>query len=259
MPASVKTLETRDNDSATALLLACSTMNRCATEVLLKKGAKICVEDMYLNSSLHRVQSAEKGITVARLLLDYPDRRIDIDQKNIYDKTALHLASEIANELIVDLPLDHSSDTNCQGPAKYTPLHVAIYSRRISIVKKLLERGADTNVRDNRWLDAATAAKTTKLASQDIIKLVIEHEHRVDRDRRRLSQAGSLELPSGERRKSSTTSELMRMETSGTLGQNGGQIRKQPSPSSLSRKETVYLQSSSAGREVKQIRHPYRT
>jgi ankyrin repeat protein len=242
----VQTLETRDNDSATGLLLACSTRNRRTTEVLLRKGAKVGVQDMYLNTPLHRVQSAEKGIAVAQLLLKYPNRPIDINQKNIYDKTALHLACEMANEPMVDLLLDHGADPNCPGPAKCTPLHVSIYSRRISIVKKLLERGADTALRDSRGLDAITAANTTKLASQNIIKLVLDHEHRVEQDRlRRLSQTRSLETPSGERRKSSTASELTRLETSGSSGQSGGQIRKQSSPSSLPRKDTIYSQSSS--------------
>jgi hypothetical protein len=208
----VKSLETRDNDQATALLLACSTRNRCTTSVLLNKGAKVGVQDVYRNTPLHRVQSATGGTGVVRLLLDSPGHPINIEQKNIYDKTALHLACEMGNEPMVDLLLEHGADSNCQGPAKCTPLHVAIHSRMVTIVKKLLEQSADTAIRDSSGRDAVMTARTMKRPSSEITKLVQEHEHRTNQ-LRRLSHIRSLDPPSEQGRKSSTSADMQKRES----------------------------------------------
>ena len=174
----VKSLETQDNDKATALLLACSTKNRDTTSVLLKKGAKVGVQNIYGNTPLHRAQSKRGGTQVARLLLD--SDHIDINQKNADDKTALHLACEMGNEPMVDLLLECGADRNCQDCAGYTPLHAAIISRCVAIVKKLLEQGANTAIKDNSGRDAVMTAKTRKYRCSEIIKLVQEHERRIN-------------------------------------------------------------------------------
>jgi ankyrin repeat protein len=206
----VKSLETRDNDQDTALLLACSTRNRYTTSVLLKKGAKVGVQDNYGNTPLHRVQSATGGTVVARLLLDSPGHPNIIDQTNIYDKTALHLACEMGNEPMVDVLLELGADPNYQGPAKCTPLHVAIDSRRVPIVKKLLEKGADTEIRDSSGRDAATTTRTTKRLPPEITKLVQHHTNQL----RRPSYVKSLEPPSEQERKSSTSTGMASMDIS---------------------------------------------
>lgn len=122
-------------------------------------------------------------IAVAKLLLNHKNgESTDINAKNGYDKTALHLACQLGNEPMVSLLLDRGADANISGPGYCTPLHVAIDQRRPSIVKKLLEIGdVDISLRDGAGRNALKAAKTTKLGSPEIIRLLQEHEERIRR------------------------------------------------------------------------------
>ncbi|KFY22705.1 hypothetical protein V493_06384 [Pseudogymnoascus sp. VKM F-4281 (FW-2241)] len=172
----VATLESRDFDDCTALLLACGERNRRTTKALIDHGAKLDVHDKYHNTPLHRAQDATGGSEVAKLLLSHPSHAIDINAKNCYDKTALHLACELENEAMVSLLIDYNADINCHGPHGCTPLHVAIDYRRPSIVKILLHKGANTLLTDADKRDAMKAAKTTKRGSPEIKRMLQEHE-----------------------------------------------------------------------------------
>ncbi|OBT73571.1 hypothetical protein VF21_07630 [Pseudogymnoascus sp. 05NY08] len=180
----VATLEKRDFDGCTALLLACSTRNWKTTKVLLDHGAKLNVHDKFLNTPLHRVQVANGGSEVAKLLLTHPSQAIDINAKNCYNKTALHLACELENEVMVSLLIEHNADVDCHGPHDCTPLHVAIDYRRLSIVKILLDKGANTSLPDADKRDAVKAAKTTRRGSQEIKTMLQEHETKLERKRK---------------------------------------------------------------------------
>jgi ankyrin repeat protein len=190
----VATVETRDNDESTALLLACATRNRHITRVLLNHKAMVNVQDRYLNTPLHRVHAATGGVAVVKLLLGQKDHRININQKNSYDKTALHLACQMGNEPMAELLLDNGADVDSQGPGQCTPLHVAIDQRRLTVVKKLLARGADVTIRDAAGRNAVKAAKTTRLASPDINRLLYEHEIAAREKQRRLSHSRTLSV-----------------------------------------------------------------
>ncbi|OBT38720.1 hypothetical protein VE00_10761, partial [Pseudogymnoascus sp. WSF 3629] len=172
----VATLEKRDFDGCTALLLACSTRNWKTTKVLLDHGAKLNVHDKFLNTPLHRVQVANGGSEVAKLLLTHPSQAIDINAKNCYNKTALHLACELENEVVVSLLIECNADVDCHGPHGCTPLHVAIDYRRLSIVEILIDKGANTLLSDVDKRDAMKAAKTTKWGSREIKTMLQEHE-----------------------------------------------------------------------------------
>ncbi|KFY40062.1 hypothetical protein V494_03673 [Pseudogymnoascus sp. VKM F-4513 (FW-928)] len=168
----VATLETTDSDDCTALLLACSKLNRRTTKVLLDHGARTDVHDRYLNSPLHRVQSSKGGIEVAKLLLAHG---VDIDARNCFNKTALHLACELENMAMVSLLIEHNADINCHGPRGFTPLHVAIDSRRPSIVKILLDKGADRTLLDADNRDAVTVARETTRRSPEIQAMLVNY------------------------------------------------------------------------------------
>lgn len=200
----VATLETPDKeDKSTALLLAAATRNRRTTEILIKHDALVAVTDKYLNTPLHRAQAANGGVAVAKLLLGHKDGvATDINAKNGYDKTALHLACQLGNEPMVTLLLSRGADANAPGPGHGTPLHVAIDQRRPGIVKKLLEIGdADISLRDGAGRNALKAAKTTKLGSPDIIRLLQEHEEKA----RRLSYSNPAGQIRGRKPSSSST------------------------------------------------------
>lgn len=180
----VATLETRDSDGCTALLLACGTKNWRTIKLLLARGAKLDIRDKYHNTPLHRAQDATGGSQVAKLLLSDPSHAIDINAKNCYNKTALHLACELKNEAMVGLLIEYNADINCHGPHGCTPLHVAIDYRRPSIVKILLDKEANPALSDADNRDAVRAAKTTKHGSREIQKMVEEHNTKLGRKRK---------------------------------------------------------------------------
>lgn len=180
----VATLETRDSDGCTALLLACGTKNWRTIKLLLDHGAKLDIHDKYHNTPLHRSQVATGGSQVAKLLLSDPSHAIDINAKNCYDKTALHLACELKNEAMVSLLIEYNADINCHGPHGCTPLHVAIDYRRPSIVKILLDKEANPLLPDVDKRDAVRAAKTTKHGSREIQMMMEEHNMKLRRKRK---------------------------------------------------------------------------
>lgn len=180
----VETLETRDSNGCTPLLLACGTRNWKKTKVLLDRGAKLDVQDKYHDTPLHKVQEKTGGTTAATLLLSHRSHAIDIDAKNCHNKTALYLACEMENEAMVRLLIKYKADIDCRGPHGYTPLHVAIDYRRLFIVKILLSNNADPTICDADGRDALRVAKTTRQGSQEIQKLLRDHEIKLGRKRK---------------------------------------------------------------------------
>ncbi|KFX94732.1 hypothetical protein V490_04225 [Pseudogymnoascus sp. VKM F-3557] len=180
-------LETRDSDQCTALLLACGTKNSNTTKVLLDHGAKVDVRDKNLNTPLHRVQDAKGGSRVARLLLDDSSKTIDINAKNCYDKTALHRACELGNDVMVSLLIDNKADIDCHGPHGCTPLHLAIDNRRVHIVKLLLVKNANISRCDDDERNAMKWAKTTKSPSPEIQNMLRDHEKMLAGQKRKQS------------------------------------------------------------------------
>lgn len=180
----VATLEKRDIDGCTALLTACRGRNWKSTEVRTDHGAKINVHDKFLSTPLYKVQNRKGDTAVTKLLLTHPSQSININAETCYDKTTLHLAYELGNRAMVDLLIEYNADINCHGPYGCTPLHVAIDQRRLSVVKILLDRGAETLLYDANKRYVMKAAETTRRGSWDIIKMVEDHEVKPRRKRK---------------------------------------------------------------------------
>jgi len=70
----------------------------------------------------------------------------DVNTKDKYGRTALHLASYYMHKQIVKILLDAGADVNAKDQYGYTPLHVATFNGYEQIVKILIEAGADVNV-----------------------------------------------------------------------------------------------------------------
>lgn len=203
MIGQVGSLEHRDTDFATPLLLAASTCSYRMTRLLLDRGAKVDVCDHSNKTPLHRCQAKVGGVKVARLLLErQPDlvNRVDgakrtalfmaVENGNVemaelllgvfdakpdvqetYERTALFRACELGNEAMVGLLLKHDAKPNIQGPGLCTPLLAAIdvavrTERRVAIAGMLRARGADPYMRDADGQNAFDMAGKAGYASE---------------------------------------------------------------------------------------------
>jgi ankyrin repeat protein len=89
-----------------------------------------------------------KGLEIIRFLLDHG---ADIDLIDDVD-TALHSAIAFKNTEVVKLLLDRGANANLKVSligADWTPLHLAMYGEFFEIAKLLLDHGADPDIRDD--------------------------------------------------------------------------------------------------------------
>lgn len=68
----------------------------------------------------------------------------DLDQDR-----ALHLAAETGNVKSVELCLKHGAYVNAQRTTLMTPLHIAAMKGDLEIVEMLCSKGADLHMKDN--------------------------------------------------------------------------------------------------------------
>lgn len=88
--------------------------------------------------------AAEKGDLQEILALSNQD--IDLNAKDEYGNTALHLAAYRGHPKIVDYLLEKKVEMNSPNKGGYTPLTLAIDAGYIDAAKKLVEHGADINI-----------------------------------------------------------------------------------------------------------------
>jgi ankyrin repeat protein len=132
---------------ATPFLHACSQHDIETVGLLLRHGARSDVCDRHARNGLHLCQRKKGGVQVATCLLD--SRAVDVDSSDDFGYTALRLAAENANKIMVELLLDRGAKPNKAGPGGYTPLMAAVEASmpnrevKEGILTTLLQRGAD--------------------------------------------------------------------------------------------------------------------
>ena len=75
---------------------------------------------------------------------------VDVSAKDATGKTALHYCADHSNKDAVELLLSvDKSLVDVQDNSGHTALHLASVAGSVPVVKSLLSRGADPNLRDN--------------------------------------------------------------------------------------------------------------
>lgn len=101
------------------------------------KGSGLPTPDS-LNGAL-QTALLNNNVSIARLPLQ---QGATIDQRGLYDSTALHFASHRGNETLVQLLLDYGADVNAQDYFHQTALQLASRNGHKADVQLLLKRGA---------------------------------------------------------------------------------------------------------------------
>ena len=155
-------LNAPDKEGRRPLHLAAFVVDPEITEVLVELGAEINATDNKGRTALHWVVSdtlktinkdisnKEKKIETLKVLLN---KNADPNQPDNLGRTAVHEAAAYGYmeeiKLIKKLkPKKFKDAINATDKAGNTPLHLAIYNRRIDMSEWLLENGADPNIQN---------------------------------------------------------------------------------------------------------------
>src|SRR6266404_7970470 len=118
-----------------------------AVDYLLQRGADVNARREDLWTPLH-VAANVGALTVARALLD---NRADVNSRNDDDQTPLHLLSsrdtshdEGDSSDLAKLLLERGANVNGKDKNNATPLHMGYHYNKLSIVRVLLDHGANT-------------------------------------------------------------------------------------------------------------------
>lgn len=102
----------------------------------------------------------------------------DVNTKDSYNKTALHVAVEYDNLEIVRLLLDHNAKVNVKSKDKRTPLLMIDETVRdeddksvVEIARLLIAKGADINVQDD---EGETALMMAGDGNLEVVKILLE-------------------------------------------------------------------------------------
>ncbi|MBP7635388.1 ankyrin repeat domain-containing protein [Candidatus Ozemobacteraceae bacterium] len=89
--------------------------------------------------------------------------------------TPLHFAAQSGNVSIVRALLNAGADVNARNPQNITPLHLAAWDGNADIVSLLLEHGADINLRNHRNEGMSALDLAAMTGAADVVRVLIEH------------------------------------------------------------------------------------
>ncbi|XP_017544099.1 CARD- and ANK-containing Inflammasome Adaptor Protein [Pygocentrus nattereri] len=125
-----------EKERKTPLHLAAMAGHTDAVSTLLAGKAKCGAKDMDGCSALHyAARNGHKSVAAALLA---SGRIKNVDDRNVWRRTPLHLAAEHGQELLVDLLLEKQAKINAIDNNKDTPLHSACRAGHLGTVQRLV-------------------------------------------------------------------------------------------------------------------------
>ena len=143
-------------------------------DLLRHNGADLNARGDYGRNPLHG--AADSGnLEVVRKLIEYDPAFINA-REGAGGETPFHWASEGQNPRdgsVVRLLLEHGADINVQNNGGRTPLHTASWNGALEVVRVLLEHGADVEVKSEYgWTALQEAADE---GHDEVVELLREH------------------------------------------------------------------------------------
>jgi len=159
----------RTNKGQTALHYASFVGNIKLIKLLFQNGADISIKT---NNNFNVLQLAVMGNKVTSLYYFIKKYEIDINSKDSKDNSCLHLATYFNSKKIFNYLLtDNQIKINSKNKDGFTPLHFAVINQNISMIKKLLMKGAKCSIKNNRYETVYDLAKKNNNYSiQNILK-----------------------------------------------------------------------------------------
>jgi len=136
-------LDVKDNKGMTPLHHAIDAGNNNISAYLIKQGADLTIKDrLYGGTPLH--YTAAKGSNeIARMIIN--KYKATLEDRDIQQKTALHIACENGQPVMVKFLLDCGADITVRDHLGLTPLMSSCSGWNMEVVKMLISAGADIN------------------------------------------------------------------------------------------------------------------
>ena len=155
----------------TPLILASKNGHMDAVDVLLKSGADANYRDSSGWTALHN--ASHKGHdSVVQLLLDWKPVP-NVDAQDINDNTPLHVASFHGKSTVVTILLEGGASVDARDRQGGTPLHDASQGGHLEVVRLLLGRCADPRARNRKGETPFQIA--SKKNHGEVTQLLTEH------------------------------------------------------------------------------------
>ncbi|KAG9282716.1 ankyrin-3-like [Astyanax mexicanus] len=123
-------------EKKTPLHLAATAGHAEATSTLLAGKANGAAKDMDGCSALHYAAGNGHESVAATLLTSGKNK--NVDDRNVWRRTPLHLAAEHGQDILVDLLLEKQAKINAMDNNKDTPLHSACRGGHVDTVQRLV-------------------------------------------------------------------------------------------------------------------------
>lgn len=162
----------RGEDNKTSLHYAAEQVNVKIVQEMLKQGINMDDKDTAGETALS-LATRKSNNRVAQLLLE---RGANVDLTYENKENLLHLAVEHSNESLVELLLNYKVFVNaCNEDTKSTPLHKAIATGSVEVVRMLIEHEADvTLVESNGRTPLRSACWETDDKREKIVRLLLD-------------------------------------------------------------------------------------
>jgi ankyrin repeat protein len=165
----------KENSGMTPLHVACERGKRNMAELLIAEGADVNARDGGGCTPLHRMfYSGHNRLDIAELLLAKgADVNARLSDDWLTRLTPLHFAVESGDVRIVRLFIDNGAHINAPKTDGQTPLHIACECGHKDVVELLISKGADINAKDNKGKTALSLAKES--GHTEIVELLRKH------------------------------------------------------------------------------------
>ena len=162
-------INSRTNKGQTPLHYASFIGDIKLIKLLIQNGADISIKT---NNNFNMIHLAVMGNKVTSLYYFYKKYKIDISSNDSKNNTLLHLAAYFnSNKIFNYLLTVKKLNVNSKNKDGFTPLHFAVINQNISIIKKLLIKGAQSSIKNNSQETAIDLArKNNNLEIQKILK-----------------------------------------------------------------------------------------
>ena len=109
-----------------------------------------------------------------------PSSQIDVNSTDIGGNTPLHYAATEGHADVIDVLLKHGTLIDPLSRERYTPLHDAAKHANESAIRKLVEKGANINLKKGIDIGYSAVGAASQVGANSIVKILLDHGAKLD-------------------------------------------------------------------------------